>query len=426
MPHDLLVLGAGPAGLGAALEAARAGARVAIADGADRVGGLCVTLRRDGLAYDLGGHIPFVRDERRRRWLEELLGGDLVRVRRPVACVLDGHVVRGRYLDQRPPATAGGDGDGGSAYDFLAARFGAGFVERTMRRYLEKVDGMPLERIPAIRPKRLMEDQAAPDGFWYPAEGIGQLMDAMAAAAEALGAELLLGRRVEQIAVSGSRVRAVTLQGPDGPAEVAAGAVVAGLPPTVVARLVEPPPAADLPSFPMRAAALVYLVLDRGPLTPEPWIQVDDPRVPFARMFEVANWSTRLVPDGRTVLGCECYADPGSALWSMSDAELAQACAAALRDPLGLLDEPEAARLAEVVRIPRAWPLVALDRLAAARRAAGLLDGLGGLQVAQGGDVVQAIEAGERAAHAVLAGSPGTAGADGTQAGAGADALSYG
>src|SRR5262249_34941634 len=156
-----------------------------------------------------------------------LLGGDLVRVRRPVACVLDGHVVRGRYLDQRPPATAGGDGDGGSAYDFLAARFGAGLVERTMRRYLEKVGGMPRERLPATGPKRLMEARAAPDGFWSPAEGIGQLMDAMAAAAEALGAELLLGRRVEQIAVSGSRVRAVTLQGPDGPAEVAAGAVVA-------------------------------------------------------------------------------------------------------------------------------------------------------------------------------------------------------
>src|SRR5262249_57762000 len=163
---------------------------------------------------------------------EELVGGDLVGVRRRVACVLDGHVVRGRYLDQRPPATAGGDGDGGSAYDFLAARFGAGFVERTMRRYLEKVDGMPLERIPAIRPKRLMEDQAAPDGFWYPAEGIGQLMDAMAAAAEALGADLLLGRRVEQIAVSGGRVPAVTLQGPDGPARLAARAVVARLPPT--------------------------------------------------------------------------------------------------------------------------------------------------------------------------------------------------
>jgi protoporphyrinogen oxidase len=248
-----------------------------------------------------------------------------------------------------------------------------------------------------------MEDQAAPDGFWYPAKGIGQLMDAMAAEAVALGTEVRLGHRVERIARAGGRVATVTLRGPDGPVEVAAGAVVAGLPPTAVAGLLEPaPPAGAVPSFPMRAAAIVYLAIDREPLTPEPWIQVDDARVPFARMFEVANWSARLVPEGRTVLGCECYADPDDALWSTGDEDLARACAAALRDPLGLLDDPGAARLLEVVRIPRAWPLVALDRLDAARRAAALLDGVDGIEVAQGGDVVQAIEAGERAARAAL------------------------
>ena len=102
------------------------------------------------------------------------------------------------------------------------------------------------------------------------------------------------------------------------------------------------------------------------------------------------------------MLGCECYADPEDASWSAGDEDLARACAAALRDPLGLLDDPGAARLVEVVRIPRAWPLVALDRLDTARRAAALLDGIEGIEVAQGGDVVQAIEAGERAARAAL------------------------
>ena len=54
-----------------------------------------------------------------------------------------------------------------------------------MRPYLEKIDGLPLERIPGERARRLLEDQAAPDGFHFPARGIGQLMDAMAAAARA-------------------------------------------------------------------------------------------------------------------------------------------------------------------------------------------------------------------------------------------------
>ncbi len=73
---EAIVLGAGPAGLGAALALARAGARVVLVDAGAEPGGLCVTRRRDGFAYDIGGHIPFVRDEARRAWLEELLGDD--------------------------------------------------------------------------------------------------------------------------------------------------------------------------------------------------------------------------------------------------------------------------------------------------------------------------------------------------------------
>ena len=62
----------------------------------------------------------------------------------------------------------------------LDACFGSDVVDAEMRRYLEKIDGVPLTRIPGIRPLRLMLDQAAPEGFWFPRLGIGQLMDAMA------------------------------------------------------------------------------------------------------------------------------------------------------------------------------------------------------------------------------------------------------
>ena len=37
-----------------------------------------------------------------------------------------------------------------------------------------------LENVPAERLRKLLEDQAAPTGFWFPRHGIGQLMDAMA------------------------------------------------------------------------------------------------------------------------------------------------------------------------------------------------------------------------------------------------------
>ncbi|MGD9696472.1 MAG: NAD(P)/FAD-dependent oxidoreductase [Thermoleophilia bacterium] len=405
---DAVVLGAGPAGLGAALALARGGARVAVIEGRPGPGGLCVTRRRDGLAYDVGGHIPFVRDEARRRWLIDLLGNDLVWVDRPVSCVVDGSIVRGRYLDQMPDGPVADPApDDGSARGEVGARVGAAFADRMVRPYLEKVDGLPLERIPAERSRRLREDQAAPDGFWFPASGIGQMMDAMAAAAQEDGAELLMETRVAAIHVAGGGVTGVSVEGPPGPEEIFARHAVVAIPPGVAARTLEPaPPAVATRGTPMRAVAIVYLALERDRLTEEPWIQVADPRVPFARAFEPVNWSPRLAPAGRTVVGLECYCEPDRAdpVWGMSDDRLAEACAAALADPLGWLDDPAAASPVEVLRIPAAYPLPDIEQQAVIRAPVAWLEAIEGLHVAPGAAVIEAIESGERAAEAILSG----------------------
>ena len=403
---DAVVLGGGPSGLGAALALARSGVTVLLAEAAERVGGLCVTLRRDGFAYDLGGHIPFVRDDARRAWLDDLLGGRMRWVARPVSCVIDGEIHAGRYLDQRPAAPDRGAEPDGSAYGELASRFGGAFVDATMRPYLEKIDGVPLERIPGPRALKLMNDQAAPRGFWFPDDGIGALMDAMADAVRRLGGEVALEHRADAIEVGDGRVTGVRLTGDSGVREIAADAVVVGIPAARAAALVTPAaPSHASDVVRMRAVCIVYLEIDLPEVGHDAWVQVDDPEVPFARAFEPRNWSTRLSPPGRTMLGLECYCSPEPAdpVWGLDDDALAARCAWALSERLGWIDAAERATLMHVVRMPRAYPvpdIAQIDALAAPMR---VIEGIAGLHHAPGAAVIEAIEAGERAAARVVA-----------------------
>jgi protoporphyrinogen oxidase len=411
---DLVVLGAGPAGLGAALHAVRAGAGVVLVDQSPQVGGLCVTRRAGPLRYDLGGHIPFVNDPARRRWLAALLGDDLVWVPRPVASWRDGAIRPGRYLDQRPsgmPLGAAPDplseaDPRRSAHEVLAAMFGGAFVDAEMRPYLEKIDGVPLDRIPGVRPLRLMREQAAPVGFWFPRWGIGQLMEAMADAIRAGGGRILTATTLEAIEAPGGAVRAVTLAGDGHHRRVATGQLVVSAPPGAIARRLSPPPGADaLPAVRMRAVCIVYLEVARPDVTGQAWIQVDDPHVPAARIFEMPNWSRAMCPEDRSVLGLECYCAPvgDDPVWGGTDDQLIARCRDALAEPLGWLERPDQARPLEVVRLPAGYPAPDLAQLDAIDAAPRLLDTVTGLRLARGSAVIDAIRAGEECAAAALA-----------------------
>lgn len=399
---DAIVLGAGPSGLGAALSLARSGAEVVLLEAADSVGGLCRTRRRDGHAYDVGGHIPFVDDEPRRAWLEEVLEGDLHWVDRPVSCVRDGRIVRGRYLDQQPPGPPPGGPDGPSAASFLGARFGGRFVDEVMRPYLEKVDGVPLEEIPAERAAKLLETQAAPDGFWFPDRGIGALMDAMAREVTEHGGLVLTSTPVTAVHRSADGVEAVTFRGADGPRRLPCADLVVASPAAPAYRLLEP--AGDpLPPVRMRAVAIACLEIAVEAVGDEAWIQVDDPRVAFSRAYEPRNWSASMAPPGRTMLGLECYGSSAGddPVWELDDDRLAARCAADLV-ALGWCEADMPWRLLEVIRLPAAYPEFACGQLEAIAAPRTRLEAVPGVVLAPGSAVIEAIAAGEAAADAIV------------------------
>ena len=76
--NAVLVIGAGPAGLTAALELARRGMKPTVVERSDKVGGIARTESYKGFRFDMGGHRFFTTSEPVRQFWKDLLGKDLL------------------------------------------------------------------------------------------------------------------------------------------------------------------------------------------------------------------------------------------------------------------------------------------------------------------------------------------------------------
>ena len=94
MIDDIVVVGGGPSGLAAALEAVENGARVTVLERLDRPGGLCRTLTFEGCRFDIGPHRFFTRNEEVKKLFYRVLGDDVITVKRQTR-ILHG----GTYFD---------------------------------------------------------------------------------------------------------------------------------------------------------------------------------------------------------------------------------------------------------------------------------------------------------------------------------------
>lgn len=379
-----LIIGAGPAGLTAALELAKNGVAAQVYEASGNVGGLARTPSEHGFRIDPGGHRFFTKDDEILELWRSLLPADQwLSVRRRSAMLVDGQYVPypllGRNLLTQLGYRRGARGLGSLLWSRL--RLGARSVDdaTTFREwgvhqfgdywYRMFFDGY-VRKTWLADPGELTSDWAeqrikpivwgagdvGPDAFLYPRRGPGQLWDAAAAALANVGVTPTLHSPVTKVRFDGRRW---ALDLPDG--QTATGdAVFSSMPLQTLVSALEPTPpqhiraaAAELKH---RGLITVAVALGRRYDLPFNWVYTPGDDVRVGRVQNYRRWSDELTPSGwdGTYLGFEYFVNAGSELWATGDEDLADMVERDLR-ALGL--DPTTIERIMVVRSKFAYPI---------------------------------------------------------------------
>ncbi|MDQ6696886.1 MAG: NAD(P)/FAD-dependent oxidoreductase [Actinomycetota bacterium] len=398
-PHDIVVIGAGPAGLSAAFQLHKHGVASTVLEADNTVGGISRTAERDGWRFDIGGHRFFTKvPEVEALWHEILPQEDfLMRPRKSRI------FYKGRYLDYplrafnalrnvgfveatgyvvsyagariRPPK------DQTNYEGWLVARFGWRLYRALFKTYTEKLWGVPVSEMPAdwaaqrvkglslgnaivnaLTPKRNQKDiTSLIEEFQYPKYGPGMMWETCRDKVVAQGSKVIMQTAVTKVHHrDGRAVSIVAEHEGGGTTEYPCTDVISSMPISQLLEAMDPPVPAEV-----RAAAedlryrdymIVALVLPASSVDFDGnWIYIHEPKVRTMRIQNFGSWSPYMVKEGRNTLGLEYTVWEGGEEWNAEDEWLIERAKREL-EQLGLAraDKVEGGY---VVRQAKAYPL---------------------------------------------------------------------
>lgn len=375
---EVVVVGAGPAGLCAALDAAEAGHRCTLVEASASAGGMAGSFEFAGQRVDYGSHrLHAAIAPRLLERFRILLGSDLQIRPRNGRIRLRGRWVgfplrAGNLITKLPPSfglrvaadLATGPlrrAEGTSFESEIRARLGPTVAREFYGPYARKLYGVKASELDAELAHRRVSASsgtdivrrviraARPTGrqFLYPRHGYGQLSEALADAAVRAGVDLRLNTPATRITLNPGRATVTIEQRPGTPSATAtdpdaapaigrspdstvleADAVLSTMPVPILANIVRPAPptevTAALARCRTRAMLLVYLAVPRDQYTPfdAHYFPETDTRV--ARLSEPKNYRDGDDPPDQTVLCAEIACWPDDDLWDSNDDQLAQ------------------------------------------------------------------------------------------------------
>lgn len=396
-PPNVVIIGAGPAGLTAAYQLTKFGITSTVLEADDIVGGISRTVERDGWRFDIGGHRFFTKVPEVEAFWHEILPDEDFMMRPRMSRIY----YKGKYYDYplkasnalrnlgiweaflcvmsylwariRPPK------DQTTLEGWIVARFGWRLYRHFFKSYNEKLWGVPVNKLPAdfaaqriknlslwnaavnaLMPKRNQKEiTSLIEEFQYPKFGPGMMWERCRDLVEARGCKVIMSTKVVGIRHDDGRAVAVIGETADGArTEYPCDHVVSSMPISQLLQVMDPP-AADTAikaadDLGYRDFLTVALVVPEKYSFPDNWIYVHAKEVQVGRIQNFGSWSPYLVKEGRTCLGLEFFVFEGDDTWNKPDEELIEQG----KRELGILGLVEASKVEAgyVVRMPKAYP----------------------------------------------------------------------
>ncbi len=396
--YSAVILGGGLSGLSCALKLAREGKKVAVIERHEIVGGLARTVESSGFKFDLGGHRIFTKKQYIVELIRELLGDELIEVKRRSSIFLNGRYIQYPltpeaifslglvnsfkitidYIKEKAKSTISKK-ELKSLEDWIVEKFGRALFEIYFKEYSEKVWGLKCSEISsewaesrirglsflrAIRSALISDREVATltRSFLYPKRGIGTLAKAMSDEIQRKN-QVFTGLEVKKIVHNGRRISHIEAKNHRFTWSFYSENFVSTIPVNSLIMRMQPSPPTYVKkaarNLKFRSLVVVALFINRDRVTRDSWIYFPERSIPFGRLHEPKNWSPEMAPPGKTCLVVEYFCSTTDEIWKMSKKNIISYTAKQL-SKLGYIKREELLG-GEVVKIENAYPVFTLD-----------------------------------------------------------------
>ncbi len=413
------VIGAGPAGMTAALQLQRGGATVDLYEASSFVGGMARSIDLWGQRVDLGPHRFFSTDPRVNQFWLEIVSRDYAMVDRQTriyydqkffqyplrpldACrqlgLVNSALCGASYLKQLSGFAVAKDCEP-SFQTWVTQRFGRRLFETFFKSYSEKLWGIPCNELSdefaaqrikqfslaeAVRSsfsrRRASDHKTLVDRFAYPTGGTGMVYERMATMFRASGGTVHLEFPIRRVVTEQRRVTGIELG--DGNTR-RYDHVISTMPLTSLVKGFDYAPDDVLKSasqLKFRNTVIVYLNVDSTSLFSDQWLYIHSPNLAAGRVTNFRNWVKELYGNSSTtILAVERWCDADDATWNASDETLIEQASAEMRQ--AKLIGNETILNGHVVRLPRCYPVYRCGYQTHIDVVAGFIRSLSGLTV---------------------------------------------